>query len=414
MEESMRMKIGLRMPKNPLKLAILPMIAAGAATLLLGGPGAGATAGVEINERRVESPSPAGFPSKVWESLIPADNPITPEKAALGKDLFFDKRLSSDMTVSCATCHDPAAAFADNSVVGIGVQLQKGARNSPSILNAVFNEAQFWDGRASSLEEQSKQPLINPIEMGMKDHAAVVARVRDIPEYQKRFAQVFGGEGVTIDTIAKAIATFERTVVSGNSPFDRFVAGDKTAISESAKRGWELYNGKARCVSCHGFNPSLPFFSDFKFHNIGVAAKDVNFSALARRAQQAVSASAGNQQEILDRLALAEGFSELGRYLVTKEPKDIGAFKTPMLRDVELTAPYMHNGSEKTLLDVVKFYNRGGEKNPNLDGGIRPLDLTDKEMDDLVELLKTFTSDDTRKLMKESKIQTRAPYGRTR
>ncbi|HEY8461163.1 MAG TPA: cytochrome c peroxidase [Blastocatellia bacterium] len=352
---------------------------------------------------------PLGLPADVWESLIPKDNPMTAEKVALGEKLYFDKRLSSDRTVSCATCHDPATALADNNMVGIGIELKKGARNAPTVLNSMFNELQFWDGRAATLEEQAKMPIINPIEMGMKDHDAVVARVNEIPEYKPLFAAAFGSEGVTIDTIAKAIAAFERTQLSGNSPFDRFIAGDQNAISDAAKRGWELFNGQARCISCHAWNPSSPFFTDNKFHNIGVAAKDQNFPQLARRARQLIS-QGKNRAQVLDELALTEGFSELGRYLITGQPKDIGAFKTSGLRDIELTGPYMHNGSEKTLLDVVKFYNKGGEPNPNLDGGMRPLKLTDPQMDDLVEFMKTLTSDDTRRKAQTVKPQTRAPH----
>ncbi|MCS6886219.1 MAG: cytochrome c peroxidase [Acidobacteriota bacterium] len=368
---------------------------------------------VDVAPQRAASSSmnfqvPRGLPQDLWESLIPADNPLTPEKIALGEKLFFDKRLSADRTVSCATCHDPALGFADSNAVAVGVELKKGARNSPSIINAVFNELQFWDGRAPSLEEQAKLPLINPIEMGMKDHDAVVERVKEIPEYRVEFEKVFGSEGITIDTIVKAIAAFERVQLSGDAPFDRFIAGDASAISESAKRGWELFNGKARCISCHAFNSTNPFFSDFKFHNIGVAAKDRNFSQLARKAQQLIAANK-DRQRIQDELALSPGFSELGRYLVTGEPRDIGAFKTSMLRDVELTAPYMHDGSEKTLLDVIKFYDRGGEVNPNLDGGMRPLKLTDQEMFDLVEFLKTLTSDASKKRFYSLKPQTREP-----
>jgi cytochrome c peroxidase len=351
---------------------------------------------------------PKGLPADIWEYLVPEDNPLTTEKVALGEKLYFDKRLSADRSVSCATCHDPATALADNNPLAIGIELKKGARNSPTVLNSMFNELQFWDGRAPSLEEQAKLPIINPIEMGMKDHDAVVERVRAVPDYQKQFAAIFPDEGITIDTIAKAIASFERTQLSGNSPFDRFIAGDEKAISASAKRGWELFNGQARCISCHAFNPSSPFFSDFKFHNIGVAAKDQNFNALVQRARQ-ITASNPRSAELVDQLALAEGFSELGRYLVTKQQRDIGSFKTSMLRDIELTAPYMHNGSEKTLLDVVKFYNKGGELNPNLDGGMRPLKLTDPQMDDVVEFMKTLTSDDTRRKIKSVKPQTRAP-----
>ncbi len=366
-----------------------------------------------ISETRVaasEAPKfeikvPKGIPADLYEQLIPKDNPMTAEKVALGEKLFFDKRLSVDKTLSCATCHDPASAFAESNMVGIGIEMKKGARNSPTILNAMFNELQFWDGRAPSLEEQSKLPIINPIEMGMKDHTVVVQRVREAKEYAPMFAKAFPNEGINIDTIAKAIASFERTQLSGDSPFDRFITGDQNAISESAKRGWDLFNHKARCISCHAFNPSLPFFSDFKFHNIGVAAKDVNFSQLARRARQV-----GDDPKAIDELALQQGFSELGRYLVTKQLRDVGAFKTSMLRDIELTAPYMHNGSEKTLLDVVNFYDKGGELNPNLDGGMRPLKLTDAEKADLVEFMKALTSDSVRERAKNTKAQTRAPF----
>lgn len=352
---------------------------------------------------------PLGLPADVWESMIPKDNPMTTEKVALGEKLYFDKRLSSDRTVSCATCHDPATALADNNMVGIGIGLKKGARNAPTVLNSMFNELQFWDGRAATLEEQAKMPITNPIEMGMKDHDAVVARVGEITEYKPLFAATFGAEGVTIDTIAKAIAAFERTQISGNSPLDRFIAGDQNAISDAAKRGWELFNGQARCVSCHAWNPSSPFFTDNKFHNIGVAAKDQNFPLLARRARQLIS-QGKNRAQITDELALTEGFSELGRYLITGQPKDIGAFKTSGLRDIDLTAPYMHNGSEKTLLDVMKFYNKGGELNPNLDGGMRPLKLTDQQLDEMVEFMKTLTSDNARRKTQTVKPQTRGPH----
>jgi len=349
---------------------------------------------------------PGGLPADLWQELVPKDNTMSAAKVALGEKLFFDKRMSVDRTVSCATCHDPATALADNNAVGVGINNQKGARNAPTVLNAMFNELQFWDGRAPSLEEQAKLPIINPIEMGMKDHQAVVERVRDVTEYKPMFKAAFGSEIVTIDNIAKAIAAFERTQLSGDSPFDRFIAGDQRAISDAAKRGWDLFNGQARCISCHAWNPSQPFFSDFKFHNIGVAAKDRNFTALARKARQLI-ASGKNKNQVTDELALTEGFSELGRYLVTGQPRDIGSFKTSMLRDIELTAPYMHNGSEKTLLDVMKFYNKGGEINPNLDGGMRPLKLTDPQLDEMVEFMKTLTSDATRRRMQSIKPQTR-------
>jgi cytochrome c peroxidase len=352
---------------------------------------------------------PKGLPADLWQELIPKDNPMSAAKVALGEKLFFDKRMSVDRTLSCATCHDPATALAETNAVGIGISSKKGARNSPTVLNAMFNELQFWDGRAPSLEEQAKLPIINPIEMGMEDHKAVVERIREIDEYKPLFKAAFGSETVTIDNIAKAIASFERTQLSGDSPFDRFIAGDQNAISDAAKRGWDSFNGQGRCISCHAWNPSQPFFSDYKFHNIGVAAKDQNFTGLARKARQLI-ASGKNKAQIIDELALSEGFSELGRYLVTGQPRDIGTFKTSMLRDIELTAPYMHNGSEKTLLDVMQFYNKGGEVNPNLDGGMRPLKLTDPQLDEMVEFMKTLTSDATRKRMQSLKPQTREAH----
>lgn len=324
---------------------------------------------------------PQGLPADLWELLVPEDNPVTPERVALGRALYFDPRLSQDGTVSCATCHAPDKGFADGKKVSEGIGGQKGTRNAPTVLNAVFYEFQFWDGRAASLEEQAKGPLVNPVEMGNASHDDVVKTVRAIPEYQAAFKSAFGREP-SIDDVAAAIAAFERSVLSGNSPFDRFVAGDQGALSEPARRGWELWNGKARCNTCHPFGGATPNFSDNKFHNIGVAAKGRDFATLARRA-----ASESDPAQ----LAFHPDFSELGRFVVTRQPKDIGAFKTPGLRDVALTAPYMHDGSEATLLDVVVFYDKGGEPNPYLDGGIVPLHLTDQEKQDLVAFMEALT-----------------------
>lgn len=354
---------------------------------------------ISINGEKVNSSAkasydvkiPLGIPKDLWELFIPPDNPITPEKVELGRKLYFDKRLSIDNTVACATCHDPKFAFAENKKVSEGVGGKKGARNAPTVLNAMFFEQQFWDGRAPTLEEQAKQPIINPIEMGMPDHDAVVKKLKGIPEYVELFKKVFGGE-ITIDKVAQAIAAFERTLLTGNSPFDRFIAGDENAISESAKRGWQLFQGKARCITCHEFNRSNPFFTDNKYHNIGVAMNKEGFADLARKAELLAKQGQLDKRK-LDELALDPAYSELGRFLVTFNPKDIGAFKTPTLRNVELTAPYMHDGSEATLIDVIEFYNRGGNENPNLSGEMRPLNLTDQEKQDLVEFLKALTGE---------------------
>jgi cytochrome c peroxidase len=336
----------------------------------------------------LELPVPAG----VLPLEVPEDNPPTVAKVELGKKLYFDRRISTDGTVACATCHDPRHALADGrgTTTSAGVGGALGTRNAPTVLNAAFLSEQFWDGRAATLEEQAVQPLINPIEHGFADHAAVVARVRELGDYGPLFSAAFGTADVTIERVGKAIASFERTLISLGAPLDRFLAGDEKAISEAAKRGWALYNAKARCNNCHGYIEAFPLFTDELYHNIGVGVKNVDFAALAKKASAAAAAG-----EPIDDLGLAAAeASELGRFMVTAEPKDIGAFKTSQLRNIALTAPYMHDGSEATLRDVIEFYDRGGNDNPYLDGGIRPLGLTDQEKADLVELLETFTSDD--------------------
>lgn len=339
-------------------------------------------------DEAIELPVPDG----VLPPEIPADNPPTEAKVALGQKLYFDTRLSTDGTVGCVTCHDPRHGFADprgkTGSEGVGGAL--GTRNAPTTLNSAFLVTQFWDGREPTLEAQAVQPLINPIEHGFADHDAVVARLQELKEYAPLFKAAFGKKTVTIERVGQAIASFERTLISMSAPIDRFLAGDKGAISESAKRGWTLFNGKARCSTCHGHIDVLPLLTDDTFHNIGVGVQRIDFDTVARRAAAAVEAGAS-----LDELALGDAeASELGRFLVTQEQKDMGAFKTPQLRNLELTAPYMHDGSEATLEAVMDYYDRGGNDNPYLDGGMRPLNLTEQEKTDLVELMKTFTSDD--------------------
>jgi len=327
---------------------------------------------------------------------IPLDNPLTEAKVALGKKLYFDPRLSKDDTFSCATCHDPRHGFTEQKAVPDGVGGTKGVRNSPTVLNAGFLHEQFWDGRAPTLEAQAVLPIINPVEMAMPDHPAVEAKLAGIAEYGPLFKAAFGDAKPTIGRVGQALASFERTLLSLDAPIDRFLAGDATAISESAKRGWELYNGKARCNSCHAHTSVFPLFTDEKYHNIGVAAKAVDFESLARQVQ--------GHPENLQALSHEPSINQLGRFLVTKQQQDIGAFKTTHLRNIALTAPYMHDGSEATLAAVIEFYNRGGNTNPWLDGGMRPLNLTDQEKADLVALLETFTSTDLARFEELTKL----------
>jgi len=340
-------------------------------------------------ESRLPADLPRGVSATLYELVVPAGAQPTPEKVALGEKLFNEKRLSVDDSVSCATCHDPQRGFVDHKITSEGVRQQHGTRNSPTVLNAMFNATQFWDGRAPSLEEQAKLPILNPVEMAQKSPADVVAKVRGIPEYSDAFKKVFGRE-VTYDDLSAAIAAFERTQYAGDAPFDRYIAGDANAMDAAAQRGWSIFNGKGRCNNCHALSTTSPLFSDQKFHNIGIAAHKTDFPERARKALALVRS--GDLEQI-DHLALETDLSELGRFLITKQPNDIGAFKTPTLRNIVITGPYMHDGSMVTLWDVMDHYNKGGVPNPYLDGGMQRLGLSEEEIDDTVAFLAALTSD---------------------
>ncbi len=321
-----------------------------AATRVMGEPSGAQSGSVPV---RQEIPlgleNPAGY--------IPADNPQTAKKIELGRWLFFDKRLSKTNTVACANCHMPGLAFTDGQAVSMGINRLQGGRSAPTAINRVYSKAQFWDGRAQTLEEQSTGPFINPVEHGFLDYDEMIAKMKSISGYRGLFQEVFHGE-ITEQNIGKAIASFQRTLISGNSPADRFdFGGEEQALSDSAKRGLELFRGKARCTRCHsGFN-----FSDEQFHNLGI----------------------GWDTNTVD----------LGRYMVTKNPEDIGAFKTPTLREISRTAPYMHDGRFGTLEEVVDFYNQGGIKNPHLDNTLIPLALTAEEKRDVVAFLRSLNGE---------------------
>jgi cytochrome c peroxidase len=343
---------------------------------------------------RPRSLQQVGVPSAATRAAIPSDNPQTPEKIALGQKLFFDGRLSADGTVACSTCHDPDRAFTDGRPVSIGINGRVGQRNAPTILNALYNKTQFWDGRVKTLEEQAALPIVNSVEMGQPDLDAAVARIATIAQYQQAFQRAFGRTPNGPDLV-RAIASYERALLSFDSTFDRFIAGDTNAIDASAKRGWDLFNTRGRCNKCHALSEKKRDVTNFKdddFHDIGVGIVRHNVVALATQAEQLIDS--GNAAAI-DRAAIQTDMSALGRFLVSKKDSDIASFKTPNLRNVIVTAPYFHDGSQDTLWDVMDHYNKGdGLKNPYLDEDIQPLALSEAEIDDLVAFLASLTSAD--------------------
>ncbi len=333
-----------------------------------------------------------GVPVEATRAVVPADNPQTSEKIALGKKLFFDGRLSVDGTVACSTCHDPARAFTDGRPVSIGVKGRVGQRNAPTVLNALYNKTQFWDGRVKTLEEQAALPIANPSEMGQPSLDVAVAQIAALPEYKQAFQSVFGRSPSGLGLV-RAIASYERTQFSFDSPFDHFIAGDKNAISESAKRGWDLFNTRARCNKCHALTEEkrdATYFTDNDFHNIGIGIIRHDVVALACQAEPLVNS--GNATAI-DHAAIQTDMSALGRFLITKKDADIASFRTPDLRNVLITTPYFHDGSQETLWDVMDHYNKGdGIQDPYLDEDMQPLALSGTEIDDVVALLATLTS----------------------
>jgi len=355
-----------------------------------------AAAGLAAEEAQTPPAPPLGLPAVP----VPADNPQTSEKVALGKKLFEDKRFSTTGEVACATCHDAKKAFTDSPLsTSEGIEKLTGTRNAPTVVNAAYFDKQFWDGRSPSLEDQALHPFVNPVEMGLKNHDPILKIVRSDPDYVKGFEAVFGkkGKAVTMTEVTKAIAAFERTQLAGNSPFDRFYfGGDKDALTEAQKRGFELFVNKGRCVSCHVIEQTQAVFTDNRFHNIGVGINAIQNDVpdLATKYIDAkIKAAEVDVKVLTDKRS-----SELGRFAVTTGFDDLGSFKTPTLRNVAVTAPYMHDGSLKTLEDVMKHYNNGGVTNEGdpvndfLSGGIRPLNLTDAEIKDLVAFMEALTS----------------------
>jgi len=326
--------------------------------LLLGG-------GAPGGQDEAAAGGPVAIPLGLDQYLpVPASNPVTAAKVTLGRRLFFDTRLSADGSTACVTCHDPGRAFTDGRAVAQGIHGRLGPRNSPTLVNRAYGGGQFFDGRAATLEEQALRPIEDVNELG-HSVTQVVEWLRADPEYRREFGLVFGADPVAA-SLARALATYVRSILSGDSPFDRYQAGDRAALSREQEQGLQIFLGKGRCSACH-VGPTL---TDEEFHNTGVAWPP-------------------------DRPASSPGFPEAfldaGRYSVTGTPTDLGSFKTPTLREISHTAPYMHDGSLPTLADVVDFYNLGGRANPYRDHRIRPLGLTGDEQRALVSFLEALS-----------------------
>ncbi len=311
-----------------------------------------ATATAKPVGKPIEIKPPLGLPPVP----IPADNPVTAETVALGRHLFYEKKLSADNSLACSSCHNPLLGFTDNQRHSTGVGGKTGKRNAPTVVNAAYAPVQFWDGRAASLEAQAAGPIANPVEMN-QTHEVSVKKLEGDPAYKKEFEQAFGRGPINIRKVEMALASFERTVISGNSPFDQYrFGGDKKALSPAAIRGLAIFTDKTRgnCVACHTIEENYALFTDGKFHNIGVGVD--------------------GEGELTD----------AGRFDESKVEGDHGAFKTPTLRNIAKSAPYMHDGSLKTLKDVVDFYAGGGNSNPYLDKEIKEIKLSGKDRADLV------------------------------
>ncbi|MET0052769.1 MAG: cytochrome c peroxidase [Candidatus Thiodiazotropha sp.] len=324
---------------------------------------------------------------------VPADNPLTREKIELGRQLFYDRRLSLNDTFSCAMCHIPEQGFTSNELaMAVGIEGRTVRRNSPTIYNAAYAGLLFHDGREQTLEQQVWGPLLAKNEMGNTSVGQVLQKVRDIDDYRGRFEAAFDGRGVGMETLGMALASYQRTLLSGDSPFDRWYYGaDEQALSAEAKRGYELFTGKAGCVACHHIGETAALFSDDRLHNTGLGYRE---SMGLRPEKQPVLVAPGITLEI-DRAIIDQVGepppADVGRYEVTQDPRDRWKYKTPSLRNVALTAPYMHNGAFTTLRQVIDYYAAGGVPNELLDPLIHPLPLSETEKNDLLAFLESLT-----------------------
>ena len=357
-DQTQRERSALRSLKIPANRQFMQLLVLGAAAAIAGckGPVSSRPVGPSL-----QIVAPLGLPPLP----IPADNQPTQATIALGRDLFYDTRLSKDNSVSCASCHHPQIGFTDARELSTGVGGTFGVRHAPTLLNAAYMPLFFWDGRAKTLEEQVGTPIADALEMN-QSHEASVAKLKGESAYKAKFLKAFGTEDVTMDRVEKSLASFERTLLSGNSAFDRYeYRGQKDALTPAQIRGLMAFVNpqKGNCAACHMIGPSYALFTDGQFHNTGEGVGD------------------------------NETFKDDGRFLVTKLEGDRGEFKTPTLRNVALTGPYMHDGKLKTLKEVVDFYAGKGNSNAHLDKRISAIELSAQDRRDLVEFMKSLTGD---------------------
>ena len=347
--------------------------------------------GVRADLIRFVQEPPLGLPPVP----VQADNPVTRAKIDLGRKLFFDRRLSINDTLSCATCHIPEQGFTNNELrTPVGVEGRSVLRNSPTLYNVAYQQHLFLDGREISLENQVWQPMTAHNEMAAPSIGYVIRKIRHMRDYEGSFEQAFDGRGPDILTIGQALASYQRTLLAADSPFDRwYFAGRADAVGEPVKRGFALFSGKAQCIVCHRIQADHALFTDHGFHNtgLGYAASVGKNDTRTTRVQLAPGVFAALPQASIDAVTQQKLPNDLGLYRITESPDDRWKFRTQTLRNVSLTAPYMHNGQFDTLREVIDFYDRGGVPNELLSPLIRPLGLTEQEKRDIETFLHSLT-----------------------
>lgn len=334
----------------------------------------------------------------------PPDNPPSETKVALGRKLFFDRRLSVNGTMSCAMCHVPEQGFTSNELAtALGVEGRSLRRNAPTLLNVAYHPVLFHDGREHSLELQVWGPLLASNEMANASIGQVVARIRALPDYRGLFERAFGTRGVTVETIGQAIAAYERTLISGDSRFDRwYYGGDATALDAREQEGFRLFTGKARCATCHTIGERWALFTDFRFHNTGIGWRRTHGASELVRVELVPGLVTHVERRAIDR-TFEPPLADVGRFEITRDPQDRWAYKTPTLRNVAATPPYMHDGSLGTLQEVIEFYDRGGVDNPGKSPLLGPLGLAAAEKDALVAFLRSLTGNDLAALVRRAR-----------